>query len=456
MQLRGFIQCFAYFAGQTNRMMRADTPRRFFADPFFSNTWHFQIWVCAALLLVGMVFAPFLQSVALIGLIVCTLLRWYPDSDFPFRWNPDLQSGLYRFIRRPDFWVPLLYFLLVLGSSYTLEDPGYWLERLRIKAPFLVMPLVFFMLPVFSNRWVAAFWYFLLGLLSLTSLGIIVNYVLHADSVHALLRAGQPLPMPCNHIRYSLLHVMGIVGGLYVLEKGIYLRDPRERVWVISAVAWLVVAQHLLAVRSGLVAMYVVLLYGALRYMWRSRRWLWGVPLLVLLAIGPLIAYYSVPSLRVRVDYARYDQERFLKGAPAENLSDGSRWVSLELGWQLFMQAPWTGVGAGNLRLRMEQEYAAEYPQFQRRLMPHNQLLFVAAGTGLLGLAVFMAAFIIPLWYRKNYLFFPFAALHLIVLVSFVAEATIENAMGVAFFIFFWGFARQQEVEGKVGGDANR
>lgn len=437
-------------------MMRADTPRRFFADPFFSNTWHFQIWVCAALLLVGMVFAPFLQSLALLALVVTVGLRWEPARDFPFRWRPGLGATWRRFVRRPDYWVPVGYFLLVCWSGYTLDDPGYWLERLRIKAPFLIMPLVFFMLPAFSDRWVGAFWYFLLGLLSLTSLGIIVNYVLHADSVHALLRAGQALPMPCNHIRYSLLHVMGIVGGIYVLEKGIYQRSPRERVWVAAAITWLVVAQHLLAVRSGLVAMYVVLLYAALRYMWRSRRWLWGAVLLVLLALGPVAAYQGVPSLRARMDYARYDLERFLKGASAENLSDGSRWVSLQLGWQLFEQAPLTGVGAGNLRLRMEQEYAAEYPQFQRRLMPHNQLLFVAAGTGLLGLAVFMAAFIIPLWYRKNYLFFPFAALHLIVLVSFVAEATIENAMGVAFFIFFWGFARQQEVEEVVGGDANR
>lgn len=419
--------------------MNPDTTHKATMTSIFPDKRSLQVWSCLALLLLGMVYSPFLQSLAMVGLVLCVLLSWDENRDFPFVWNPAWRVSWRGFWRRPDYWTPVLYVGLVLFSFHGLQEPAYWLERLRIKTPFLFMPLVFFMFPYFSGRVAGSFWYFLAALLALSSLGIVLNYVWHFESVQAQLRMGQPLPMPCNHIRYSLLHVMGMAGGIHLLEKGFYLRSPRERGVLVGVLLWLVVAQHILAVRSGLVAMYAVLLVAALRYVWRSRRWLVGVLLLGFLVAGPLTAYYAVPSLRTRIDYARYDLDMLRKGVDRGALSDGSRWVSLEIGWKLFRNAPWTGVGAGNLRYRVEQEYAARYPGFQRRLMPHNQLLFVAAGTGVVGLAVFLFSFFLPLLYKKKYLSFPMTALHLVALVSFIAEATIENAMGVAFFVVFWG-----------------
>lgn len=398
-----------------------------------------QAWICCVLLLIGMIYAPFLQSLSFILLVFVAVFDWRPDREFPFGVHPALWSRVKAMVSRPDYWAPGLYFLIVLLGMYSLEDPGYWLARLRIKAPFLVLPLVFFVLPPFSKRLYGMLWYVLVGVLSVTSAGILIYYFLHFEAVQALLKSGQAMPMPCNHIRYSLLQTMGIVGGIYLLERGFYLAYRWEHYILATLVGWLIIAQHLIAVRSGLAVLYVVLLYMVLRYIWRTRRWVTGAVIGVLLAIGPVVAYQAIPSFRARIDYARYDLDMYRKQEQRQQLSDASRWVSWEIGWALFKSSPVVGVGAGNLRKRVEQAYEVRYPNFQNHLMPHNQFLFVAAGSGLVGLAMFLLAFAIPLFYKHHYRHVPFFALHINLFVSCMVEATLESAMGVAFFLFFWG-----------------
>lgn len=247
--------------------------------------------------------------------------------------------------------------------------------------------------------------------------------------------------MPCNHIRYSLLQTMGVAGGLYLLEKRFTIRFRWESYLLAALVLWLVIAQHLIAVRSGLVVLYALLAFSTARYLWRTRRWLTGAVLLAALASAPVLAYQLAPSFRNKVGYMRYDLDMYLKGQDKGVLSDASRLISWKIGWDLFRRSPWTGVGPGNLKTEVDAIYAAEYPHIKKRLMPHNQFLSVMAGSGAIGLALFLSAFLIPLFYRRHYLHFPFLALHIAAFLSFMVEATLENAMGVAFFLFFrlWG-----------------
>ncbi len=404
---------------------------------FFTQGKPLLIWILCAALLTGMIYAPYLQSLSLFLLSAPAVLAWDTSRAFPVRINPVLFSSGKGFLRRPDYVVISLYFLLVLFGGLYAQDMGYWLSRLRIKLPFLAIPFIFFVLPPLSERLYLKLWYFLLVLLALTSLGILVNYLRHFEEVNLLIKQGHPVPMPCNHIRYSLLQTMGVAGGLYLLEKRFILRFRWEFYIIAGLALWLVIAQHLIAVRSGLVVLYAVLAFSAARYLWRTRRWLTGMALLAALASGPVLAYQLAPSFRNKVGYMRYDLDMYLKGQDKGVLSDSSRLVSWKIGWDLFRRSPWTGVGPGNLKKEVEAVYAAEYPHFEKRLMPHNQFLSVMAGSGVIGLAVFIIAFVVPLWYQRHYLHFPFLALHITAFLSFMVEATLENAMGVAFFLFF-------------------
>lgn len=386
------------------------------------------------LLLGGMVYSPYLQSVSMFLLGIAAV------------WHTATVREKHGYWVILPFAVVSLHFFLVLSSVlYPLSDVGYLLERLRIKVPFLGLPLVFFLLPSFPQRYYHLIWNFLLVLLGITSLGIAVNYFLHQEQINLMIRQGQPMPMPCNHIRYSLLQTMGIAGGLYLLqerythketltEKG-FLQLPTKWIWVLTL--WLFIAQHLIAVRSGLMVAYVLIGAAVLREIIIRKKYFLGVLALSALALAPVLAYRFIPSVRTKVGYMRYDYDLYRKGQDIGVLSDASRWVSLGIGWKIYQASPWTGTGPGNLRYAVGEQYATYYPEISKRLMPHNQFLHTAAGSGTIGLILFSISFFIPLFYRRYWAHFPFLALHIAAFLSFLVEATLESAMGVAFYLFF-------------------
>ncbi len=70
-------------------------------------------------------------------------------------------------------------------------------------------------------------------------------------------------------------------------------------------------------------------------------------------------------------------------------------------------------------------------------LLPHNQFVFVAAGTGIAGLLIFCLGIFLPLFNRKNLGNILFICFYIIVLSSFFTEATVEEQMGTAFYLLF-------------------
>jgi O-antigen ligase len=120
-------------------------------------------------------------------------------------------------------------------------------------------------------------------------------------------------------------------------------------------------------------------------------------------------------------------------------LSDAGRWVSLQLGWEVFREQPWMGVGVGNLKQAVHQRYAVQYPDlpYEARKMPHNQFLSMFAAGGILGGIVFTLLFFYPLFHGNNYQYWLLLGLYVIMGLSFLVENTIENAMGLGFFVYY-------------------
>ena len=96
------------------------------------------------------------------------------------------------------------------------------------------------------------------------------------------------------------------------------------------------------------------------------------------------------------------------------------------------------GVGAGDLpreTARLVNQYFPKYLETPK--MPHNQFLYILAGTGLLGLSLSLLAFYYPLWLNRYRRYYLFATFQVMVFVSFLVEYTIETAMGVAWYLFY-------------------
>lgn len=389
-----------------------------------------------ALLMVALVYSPFLLSVSMIGLVFINVFNLEFEPKVSFGLNPKLKQQFQIFFKHKGFLVITLFFFIVLVSGLWSEDLDYWLERLRLKVPFLTMPFAFVSLAPFSKRQYWGLFYFLLVLLTVTSIGIGVNYLLHFDAINESMLRGHPIPTPRNHIRFSLLLTLGIVGAYFLIKEKFYWRQTWEQYLIKGMTLFLFIFIHILSVRSGLFVLYVSIVFLAGHYIYETRQYLAGLSLMAMVLALPILAYHVVPSFKNKIDYMVWDMKMYQAGT-GEIYSDAARLTSLEIGLRIGHAHPILGIGAGDLRQAVKDIYHEEYPDTKKQIMPHNQFVSVYAGTGLVGLALFVWAFFYPLFYKKAYQEPFFLVFHLIVLLSFMVENTIENSMGIGFYVFF-------------------
>lgn len=411
-----------------------------------------------AVIISALIYSPFLLSAAMIGLAVLFTFAIDWQAKGWLRFNPNFFRYFQNFFQSRIHLTITLIFWMVLVSGLMTEDWDYWSNRLMMKLPFLVLPIIFCGLPRLSPEQYWGLLYFLVFALTVTCLGIGLNYLLHFEEINTLMKQGRPMPTPRNHIRFSLILALGNLAAFYLWHLGYKLKYDWEPKAILAAGIFLFLMIHLLSVRSGLAALYLAILVLAMRYAWQSKRYWVGLAVGIGLSILPITAYYTIPSFKAKVAYVRYEfwiREHNLGG----NYSDLWRIISLQMGLDIGNEHPLVGVGAGNLRQEVIDRYAKDYPDIEHVRMPHNQFISVYAGTGLLGLTVFLFALGYPLYWvllkrrgspqdasestiqtatSGNALFLGF---HIIIFASFMVENTIENSMGVgiyAFYLLLW------------------
>ena len=388
------------------------------------------VWLIAMILS-----AEIVLSVSMILLCVLAVFQLYWTEQGPqLGLRATLRDNLRLLRRHPAYLVILLPFVLVLLSAVYSSDVDYTLERLRVKLPFLVLPLAFVSLPRFSRRELSGLLYFFVLLMVIACGYVGVQYLADFEAINAAMGRGKPMPTPSNHIRFSLSVALAILAGGALVQQRFVWRSAWERYLLAGSTLFLFVFIHLLSVRSGLLALYLALAYLGAYWIYRSRRWATGAVLVAMLAGLPFAAYHTLPSLRKKIDYARWDWQQYRAGRGAE-YSDSERLLSLRLGWQVAQENLVFGVGAGDLKDRMRTAYATAGDRPPR--MPHNQLLTVLAGTGVLGLLLYLTALLVPLFSKQHYRQPLFLAFHVVIFTSLLMENTLENNFGISLYLFF-------------------
>jgi O-antigen ligase len=380
---------------------------------------------------VGMIFSPFLQSFTLLLLGGIALFYFFVETkDKKVFWN------VYQ--RKLDYWFLGFIFLEVALGVFVAVDWDYMLERIRLRVPFIGLPFAFFLLPSLSLVWYKNWWLAVIIVIDIVAVGVIVYYFNHQQDIQLLLEQGKAIPTPANHIRYALLQVVAFCVSVYWgwLHRG-HSNQPRITLFFKASSIFLFVFIHFLAVRSGLFSLYLIIVSMGVPYLFKKRAYVTLLLFLTGVILLPFLGMKLIPSLKKKIEYVYYDVDMFLKGKATDQLSDASRLISWKLGLELFVDNPTFGVGAGNIRIKMNELYKRDYPAFEKKLTPHNQFIMVLASSGLIGLFLFCIGFFVPLFYGKNYKD-PFVlAIYLSFFASFLVEATFENAMGVAIFLFF-------------------
>ena len=351
--------------------------------------------------------------------------------------NPKFPRFWVELWREKDFLLVFSIFFIFLISGLWSEDLGYFGARMRMKLPIIGMPIAFLAIRKFGKKELNYFLYFYFWVVVFAVIGTLIYAFLHwADTTDAYAQ-GQVIVTPAHHIRFSLLVVFAIcVGWQFVWEKFI-VKWKWERTLLIVFTLFLIGFLHFLAVRSGLFALYAVLLFYLSRWIVGNKKYALGLGIIAGALLLIWTAYSTIPTFKNKIDYTLYGLEQIQHGNQFSQYSDGKRLISMEAGWNLFAENPILGVGVGDIKNEMNNWFVTNYPELtDSGLLPHNQFMFVLAACGIFGFLWFVFASLFPFFYKKAYSDTLLMAFGIIIFSSFLTEHTIETQVGTAFFVF--------------------
>lgn len=351
--------------------------------------------------------------------------------------HPDWKKHFQLIWKHKDFLAIVSIFILYGLTGLWSDNTDYWLDRMRMKLPFVAVPFGMLAIKNFDRNLFDKVMYGFFWLVIFTSIGSLVYSFWNLELITENYKKGQVLPLPTHHIRFSLMVVFCICFGFYFYDKKFFLKDKRETTITLIATIFLILFLHVLAVRSGLLALYTVVVFYLIRYLFSGENKVIGFALIAVFLVGTVGAYKSIPTLKNKIDYTFFSVDSFYKNKKLRDLSDSRRIGSLMAGYDLTREFPYKGVGFGDLLNKSNEWMVDNFPDLEGLyLMPHNQYLFVSAGAGLFGLIWFLIASVLPFFYNRNWQDALFVALNITVFSSYLVEHTIETQVGIATYIF--------------------
>ena len=355
--------------------------------------------------------------------------------------NPNLRRDIPRYYRNGAAMraATIIGFLLLTGF-YT-SAWATWCHELFRDLTWLAVPLAFTLaVPLTARQRLAVGSLFVLST-ALVGLVTVGQYLLHPARANEAFRIGQNMPAITHvfHISFGLMLALTFFWGLLLRRDA--LAGAVLRAALVGAAVVAALTLHVLAYRTGLLVFYTGLLAYAVRLLLRRHLAL-GFGVLVLLGLGPWLAYHTLESVRQRVDSTVYDVTQFIDGQDINNYSLSRRLAALDTASDIIGQHWLLGVGPADTRTAMMEQY--QWKDFglrpPNRIEVHNQYLQALLGGGLVGLGLLLAVLFWPLsqrWARRN------PAIGFFILLQATAmlvDAVLDLQIGLNFFVFGYGF----------------
>ncbi len=384
------------------------------------NKIHFLFLFSSFLFILGLFLSKFLLSIGIFAVLFSSVFSVVVNGFPPHR--PLVLIG------------NLVIFFLVLISGIYVENIEAQKGLLVVMSPFIILPLSFYCIDLKGTKYFYYILYMTVFIGFFSSCYVFINYLFHFDAYQQDLSVSKAIPTPHkDHIRFSMMLIVSIISAVELLRKSFYLRSRHEKyvLWLLLILQ--VIFLHVFAVRTGLLAFYLILFLGIVHLIRQHRKWALGLVLAALLL--PVFAFYTLPSVRQKFYLMRYNYQQYMKGDLAQ-LSDTQRILSYRVAFDLFQEQMWTGVGMGDLYQEQEKKFRHLYPE-ANVMQPHNQFLSFLAGTGLFGFLLFCFAFIFPLFYRHSWKNIWLASFYLLFIISLFTEDTFFVSLGLSIYLFY-------------------
>jgi O-antigen ligase len=383
----------------------------------------------------AMIYSKFLLSISAIALVGAALCGSQEKRPF-LRLNVKIKQNFRDLLQNKVLFAPIIWFFAVLFTAfYSTDDPSFTAQRLQMKLPFLLLPVAFAAMPRFSERTIHKIFAFFTYVVAASALIVLIKYVINFKFLTQKIGEGSAMPTPTNHIRYSLMVAYAAISAIYLYYKDFRWKYAWESRLLVFCGLFLSVFQHILAVRSGLAALYICILIMGTAFFFQQKKYIAIAAVWIALFSLPIIGYYALPSFKIRMEYAYWEWQEFRAGKV--NNSDSDRWISVQAGMAVGNAHPFFGVGVGDLGVEVHAWQRQHYPTIAIPKLPHNQFVGIYASMGLFGLIIF-CWMLIKLWVSSKIYLYPLgSALCLILLASFMVEDTLDTVQGTAMGLFF-------------------
>jgi len=319
----------------------------------------------------------------------------------------DLFSAFRAFLKNPKFVGLTLVFLTYFLSGINSEDNVQWLKQIRIKLPFILLPLAFSFIGPLNRKESKLLHYGLALTCFISAIPVILNYIQNSSDMITAIGKGQYIPTPIDHIHYSIIMAYSALALIIISLNERFALDKKEKVFAFSLSLLIILLIHVFAVRSGIAILYLgfffILCWKVIFY----KKYILGFVGLASLISLPFLAYNS----------------------------DSERIMSYVIAIDLAKEKPFLGHGVGDLKQLMTDKHKSKYGIKEKYIFPHNQYLYVLSGIGLIGFIFFFYGLLSPMIYgNKSPLL---VLIFLVMLASFMVENTVQRAVSIAFFLLF-------------------
>lgn len=372
-------------------------------------------------------------SISMFGMIGCALLLHTP------------KTVLIAFYKQKAMFVLSLSCLFLLLYLPFSTNTAYAWNRIEIKTPLLGLAVAFAVIGKIEQRR----YHFLLAvyalLCMLTAAYTIGNYLFSYEAVTESYLRAKVMPSLVNHVRYSIMVAMGTYVAWYLYQQNYVLGRLSKQVFLFIAIL-LFIFLHIYSVRSGLVAIYGILIVELLLYVKRTGNYKVFAGICLGIGLTVLLAVRFIPTLHNKWVNTVSDAKVYIdKGYPNYN-SLTTRFISYEGAISIFKKEPFGGCGLGDIKDEMDSFFRVHFPLVETPILPHNQFLFYLAATGIFGFVLFCATFYFPLLYRRNWRNKILLMQYVVLTLSFMTEPMLETQLGMAYSVLFILLPLSQQI----------
>jgi O-antigen ligase len=335
---------------------------------------------------------------------------------------------------------PFVLYMLGVVCYPLVENQSKWAELLFKNLPYIIFPFSIIILKDYVAKYYKFIFYtcilFVTFIITSTLIRLINNYELYTwmiqNSKNIEATGG------LFHIHFGIITTLSIIFCYGMIR---FSNSQKIEKYILSIIAiYLFVVLHVLAYRTGMVAVYVCVLAEILIEIFRSKKYLIGALLIASAIIIPIIAYKTITPFKERIENTKYDIYRYKSGKDINYYSLSQRFAAWENALVIYKKNIVFGTSAADLEDEMMRQY--ELRDFglkkENQVLIHNQYIFYAVcyGTvGLLFLIYFLANTFTTAWRNQKPVYILFSVLFIAV---FVIDTILEMQTGQNMFVFFY------------------